>query len=56
MAYCLDEACAYIAEMMDRRKLPKFEKAEAAKVERSGEIRTTNTDVIHEILKETGQE
>lgn len=54
VAYCLDEACAYIAEQMDRKRLPKFEKPKQTDQHKGAW--TTNSDVIHDILKETGQE
>ena len=52
VAYCMDEACAYIAEQMERRRIPKFEKP---KGEAQQPGRTTNSELIEIILRETHQ-
>jgi hypothetical protein len=51
VAYCFDEACAYIAEQMERKKKPKFPKPKDA----DGDVKTTNSDVIQGLLSETKQ-
>ncbi len=45
-AYCLDTACNYIAEQLQRKRLPKFPEPGA-----KGQGRTTNAEIIAEMQK-----
>lgn len=46
----------YIAEMMDRRKTPKFKRDEKGRQQARRGKWTTNADLVDELLKETKQE
>ncbi len=46
----------YIAEMMERRKTPKFKRDEKDKQQARRGKWTTNADLVDELLKETKQE
>jgi hypothetical protein len=55
VAYCVDEACAYIAEQTDRKKKPAFPKPEKDGQAAKGGAWTTNSDLVEDLLKETKQ-
>ena len=55
VAYCFDEACAYILGMMRKGKKPRFPKPENEKNGPKGKAWTTNAEAMQALLKETKQ-